>query len=68
VPVAGFSWKTPAAAGTETTDPVRWKLEGSANGTYWFTLHDQARDYAIPMERGWRVPIFWFNGDVPLFR
>jgi hypothetical protein len=68
VPVAGFSWKTPAAAGTETTDPVRWKLEGSANGTYWFTLHDQARDYATPMERGWRLPLFWFNGDVPLFR
>jgi hypothetical protein len=68
VPVAGFSWKTPAAAGTESTDPVRWKLEGSANGTYWFTLHEQTRDYAIPMERGWRVPIFSFDGKPPLFR
>jgi hypothetical protein len=68
VPVAGFSWKTPSAAGTELTDPVRWKLEGSANGTYWFTLHEQTRDYGTPMERGWRLPLFWFDGKPPLFR
>jgi hypothetical protein len=68
LPLNGFSWKTPIERGTESSDPVRWKLEGSPNGTYWFTLHEQARDYPTPLERGWRLPLFRFDGQSPLFR
>ena len=57
--VNGYTWTT-AAEGVEG-DPVRWKLEGSTNGTYWTTLHDQTRGtYATPYGRGEIVGMFSF--------
>ena len=57
--VNGYTWTT-AAEGVEA-DPVRWKLEGSTNGTYWTTLHDQTRGaYAAPYGRGEIVGMFSF--------
>jgi hypothetical protein len=38
--------------------PVRWKIEGSQNGTYWETLHDQSRsDFPVGSEGAVTV---WF--------
>jgi hypothetical protein len=57
--VNGYTWTT-AADGVEA-DPIRWKLEGSSNGTYWTTLHDQTRGaYAVPYGRGEIVAMFSF--------
>jgi hypothetical protein len=58
--VDGFSWTTSKSAET-VSDPVRWKLEGSHNGTYWQVLQDQSlADYTVPRGRGVDLPVFRF--------
>jgi hypothetical protein len=70
----GFSWSTaPGTSALDTTaaggDPVRWKLEGSINGVFWQTLHDQsASDYAVNTGRLFNLPIFHFDGSAPAAR
>ena len=60
VTVNGFSFTTSASEKTGA-DPVRWKLEGSHNGTFWQLLHDQTVvDYPLPMRRGADLPVFKF--------
>jgi len=38
-------------------DPVKWRLEGSADNRHWFLLHEQVRKKELPAERG-AVEIF----------
>jgi hypothetical protein len=52
----GYVWKTGKSTTTDgittaasfgpNNDPVQWKIEGSANGTFWTVLHEQTVDYA----------------------
>jgi hypothetical protein len=67
VHVNGFSWSIPIQKDRSVAcDPVRWKVEGSSNGVYWTTLHDQSRsDYETPVHPGWPLPIFMFDGSSP---
>ena len=60
VTVNGFSFTT-SITEKAGADPVRWKLEGSHNGTFWQLLHDQANvDYPLPIRRGADLPVFKF--------
>ncbi len=56
ITVTGFSFTTgpePAA------DPVRWKIETSANGTYWEPLVDASRsDFQVSTKRGIAVRLY----------
>jgi hypothetical protein len=50
--VTGLQFK-----GASGPQPLRWKIEGSANGTYWETLVDQSqRDVPV----GAVSPVMWF--------
>lgn len=60
--VTGLQFKTAAPGSSPGQDPVRWKIEGSQNGTYWETLHDQSRsDFPVGTARGIAQPVIWFT-------
>jgi hypothetical protein len=53
VQVSHYRWRTAKGEGSEGDDPVRWKLEGSPNGTFWMTLHDMSvEETSVPTARG----------------
>jgi hypothetical protein len=57
----GFTWTTANPDAGVDGDPVRWKLEGSSNGTYWTTLRDQSSvSYPVSKTRFQELPIFRF--------
>lgn len=59
--VDGFSWTTAHMRHGLGEDPMRWKLEGSHNGTFWEVLHDQSlQNYNVPRERLRDLPVFRF--------
>ena len=58
--VDGFSFTT-SRTETPDSDPVRWKVEGSHNGTFWQVLSDQSLgNYPVPAARGTDLPVFKF--------
>jgi hypothetical protein len=53
VRVSHYRWRTAKGEGSEGDDPVRWKLEGSPNGTFWMTLHEMSvEETSVPTARG----------------
>ena len=59
--IDGFTWTTADPDAGIDGDPVRWKLEGSSNGTYWITLRDQSNvSYPVTNTRFQELPIFRF--------
>lgn len=56
----GFSFTTARGARSAAEDPVTWKVEGSHNGTFWQTLHEQLAPFPVPMKRGENLPLFKF--------
>jgi hypothetical protein len=56
--VDGFSFTTARGVRSAAEDPVTWKMEGSHNGTFWQTLHEQSRPFAVPVKRGEDLPMF----------
>jgi hypothetical protein len=56
----GFSFTTARGVRSAAEDPVTWKLEGSHNGTFWQTLHEQLAPFPVPMKRGENLPLFTF--------
>ena len=56
--VDGFSFTTARGVRSAAEDPVTWKMEGSHNGTFWQTLHDQSVPFPVPAKRGEDLPMF----------
>ena len=55
VQIDTYKLRTGREAGTVNSDPVKWRLEGSRNGTFWVVLDDRTdgKAYVPPVRNVW---------------